>query len=267
MVGFFVIGGWVAVFVLWRSASPREHGFRAETSAILKSLHNGQAGQVYDEASPLFRRDVTREYFVILADRMTKTLGSLKKIVSTIPGETTTTKIGKTAYSKSRLRFENAVTTGEFNFHYLGKKWRLLGFDIQIPDKLQTKARLPSQVEDPAQPGQFSDALRQQTKTLFENIRDGKTQEVYEGSSEAFRNAVSKERFETIVKLHKKRFGKLESIGSVSMKYQDKWKTYVEVELMLKYKRIKGKTKATVEFIRIDNQWKLLTYRVAMTPH
>ena len=259
IVGFFVISGWIVTLIVWQARGSKTYDFRAETHTILKRIADGQARRVYERSSPSFQKRVTREYFVGLAQKITRTLGPIEKIIGTVPGAMTTSKLGKTGHTRARIRFRHGSTTGNFSYHHSDGEWRLLGFDIEIPDQLQHKATKHSGTST------LSQSMHDLVVSIFQNIRDGNSEQVYNNAAEPFRAAVDSERFAAIVALHSKRLGKLEHVVDVTLVYQDRWKTYAEVNATLKYKKRKRNTKAMLKLINIQNQWKLLAYHVSVS--
>lgn len=254
VTALLVVFGWVGVLVglqLWSSGGG--HNFRTETGAVLTRLGDPElVDSVYDQASPKFRQLVIRERFHEMVEEMNATLGPFKEVVSAQETEQIDGPGGHTGRMQARVRFARGETLGNFSFHHIDGRWRLLGLSVDLPEgvtiQTPTGEELRARIEAPAE-------VMDQVQSIFERIRDGQAGSVYDQAASTLRESKDREKFLDFIENRQQAMGGFVRIFDVIKSKQHPDKHRATVILALEYGD--ARTTGTLDFVKADDQWLL----------
>lgn len=260
-------GAAIALGMFDRTVSHRD-----QVTAVLTQLGDGRAGQVYDDASPAFRRTTVRDKFLSLAGQIQSTLGkfeSLGPIEDSRP--TATDDGGDTVRVIAPMVFEHGATRGEVSLIQDGDQWRLLGLSIEIPKSLRAKAEALrtdyDQVKAPPEVLERASAVLQQSFA-------GDAAVVHAASARSFREAVDLARFTRLIAGQQAVLGKFVRVMAIISSSQNLARTRSRVDALLEFER--GMTTGRLEFVRVpagaserepaapETDWQLGTFKIVV---
>lgn len=245
---------------------------RKEVTAVLTQLGDGRAGQLYDQASPWFRRNTVRDKFLSLADQIQSTLGkfqSLGPIEET--RSTATSGGGETVRVIAPMTFEHGATRGEVSLIRDGDQWRLLGLSIEIPKPLRAKAEALrtdyDQVKAPPE-------VLERVSAVLQQSFGGDAAVVHAAAARSFRETVDLARFTRLIAGQQAVLGKFVRVMAIISSSQNLARTRSRVDALLEFER--GMTTGRLEFARVpaggaarepeaaETDWQLSTFKIVV---
>jgi hypothetical protein len=261
LVTFVLISAWVGVMVGYQLMSTPAYSFRAETQQVLERIRDGKAEQVYRESSPLLQEIMIADRFLELASDIRGALGGFRQILAIKQVESLSGPGGKTGRAQATLEFDRGKTSSHFSYHWSNGEWRLLGFNVDIPEHLnkeivtsRSETRLV-RVEAPAE----VHALVRQTLQRVSDDQDGA---VYDEASPTFKQSISRATFLELQDQRRSSLGKYVRILDTVESRRNLSRSTAQVTVLAQYE--KAKTTVTIHFIKIDDIWKLAHYKVVM---
>lgn len=254
--------GWVGVLVGLQVLRGTAYNFRSETQRVLELIRDGNAAQVFSEASPRMQRDMIEESFLELASDIRATLGGFREILAIKQIAHISGPGGETGRAKATLVFDRGKTSGTFSYHRTGGAWRLLGFDIDIPESLQADALSRSEtravrIEAPAE-------VHALARELLEQVRDGHSAAIYDQAAPTFKQSIAQSAFLELQRQRHQALGRYVRILDTLASWRNQSRTMATVTVVAQYD--KAKTSVTMGFIRLGEDWKLSQYKVVMPP-
>jgi hypothetical protein len=252
----------VALVVVLSGEYQQERELRATAERVLIELRDGEAEKVYEASSPHFQQTLLVDKFVDLVKRMNATLGRFERVKDVIDIDLAASIAGMTGRAELELEFENGTTTGHFSLHRADDgEWRLLGFGVDIPSDLETKAAaLEAQEERLRAPDEVIDLVH----SILEGVREGRAAEVHEGASPAFKGAVTVEEFKGVVLSDQAGLGNFLRVLAIVSSAMSPNRDRARVQALLEYE--KAKTTGTFEFMRVHGAWRLLSFKIIRGP-
>lgn len=263
LVLLVVLGGGVAGAVLVFGDFHRTRVFRTTAEKLFNSLDDREgAEKVYESASFRFKETTLVDTFLDMVERMNGTLGGFRKVTDVKKVERSSSVAGATARVELDLEFEKATTTAELSLlRDEHGTWQLLGLSVQIPPGLQATAdKLERKDTRLRAPGQ----VIQLVHTILEGVRQGHAAEVHQSASPAFQGSVSAEEFENLLEAHREELGRFVRVQAILASAQNADKDRAWVQALLEYEKVK--TTATFEFMRVEGEWRLLSFKVVIPP-
>jgi hypothetical protein len=224
---------------------PTSHG--AQIAELLTRVSDGRAAEVYEAASPWFRKVTVRDRFLTMASQLQATLGRFRNLGA---AEEVTTAgrdgTGETARVSAAMVFENGKTRGEVSLIRDGDAWRLLGLQVDIPPPLQAKAEaLRTSFEQMRAPP----AVIAMVTQVLQRVAAGEAAAVHAAASPTFREAVDAARFQRLVTGQREVLGKFVRVMETISSSQNMARTRARVDALLEFER--GMTLGRFEFVRI----------------
>lgn len=229
---------------------------RPESERVLRALGKEQAGDVYREASSLFRERVLEEEFLGRVELMNKSLGEFIRTLDVLDSELLESYESDVARVVLRLQFEKANTSGTFSFQRKGKQWRLLGFRVPVPEGLRKEH---AALEHATARSEAPEEVVQLTKSIVSYLSEKKLAEVYDGAAPALRKSVSRSEFGTMITGWSTAWGPLLRFLSVMESVQNAEGNRVEVEALLEFERDTALLR--FHFVRGKGGWQLAGLR------
>src|SRR5690606_22782815 len=98
-----------------------------------------------------------------------------------------------TGRARASLVFDRGKASSHFSFHRVDDTWRLLGFNIDIPDHLRQEAASRSEtkavrIEAPAE-------VHALVRRVLERVRDGDSGAIYDEAAPTFRQSIARDTF------------------------------------------------------------------------
>jgi hypothetical protein len=261
LVTFVLISAWVGVMVGYQLMSTPAYSFRAETQEVLERIRDGKAELVYRDSSPLLQETMIADRFLELASDIRGALGGFRQILAIKQVESLDGPGGKTGRAHATLEFDRGKTSSHFSYHWINGEWRLLGFNVDIPEQLNKEvvaARAETRqvrVEAPAE----VHALVHRT---LERVSDEQSGAVYDESSPTFKQSISRETFLELQDQRTSSLGRYVRILDTLESRRNLSRSTAQVTVVAQYE--KAKTTVTIHFIKIDDVWKLAHYKVVM---
>jgi len=174
--------------------------FKKESSEVLRLLGGDKKdlSKLYESSSIALQESRLFTSFLDHAERLTQTLGTFERIERVLEIERLTSISGKTVRIQYQLLFADHVRTrGELSFVFDKKKqWRLLGYNIDIPQHLVAKATLlkaePKRLKAPPQ-------VHALLRSILKQCSQGASATVYTQASAPFRASSSNQQFKKML--------------------------------------------------------------------
>ena len=233
---------------------------RPQSEAILRSIADGKAADVYQQATENFQELILEERFLELAETMNQTLGAFKRTIDVVDSSTIKSASGRTGRVVLRLEFENAETNGDFSFLKVGKKWRLLGMSVKVPAALEQKALALER--DPKRSRAPRDVVKRVVE-IGKALEKSDLDTIYKMMSPPFRQSVSRADLAKLLEARARTFGTFKRMLDVLSSTQSRKKDRAEVSAVLEF----TDAKATVHlaFIKSESgEWLLSGLKI---PH
>jgi hypothetical protein len=205
IVGFLLVFSWIAVIVIIQLRSQTTPDFRPAAEKILVEISKGRAEieDVYEKSSPRFQEFVLKERFVDTMLDLNATNGKFQEITAINETVMSTGPTGRTARVGLTALYERGITQGSMSFHYDQDKWKFLGMGMELPQSVkitqaEREKRVAACIDDKGK--DVSDQrpkcdVRDAAETILEQIRDGKTGEVWDNASDIFKQQETRANF------------------------------------------------------------------------
>ena len=230
--------------------------FRPQIRAVMAELNAGKSEQVYKDSSYFFKRTLNQDAFVDMTSRLSETLGPFIRITDIIEVSRSKSLAGRVGEVTCMVEFREAVTEATFGFHRgKDKKWRLLLMSVNIPEALAAKAAALEVSFDRIHAPR---PVIEKVSEILGDIRDGKSDEVWQQASKPFRDAISSERFAELNASYEEQLGKFTRVLMVESG-QHPNKTKAKVDAVIEYEKVR--TQGQFTFIKFDNKWQLSFFR------
>lgn len=251
--------GWIGALIAIQVLRSTAYNFDKETRLVLERIRDNQADLVFEEASPLFQETLVRDRLLERAHDIRSTLGGFRDILAIKRVETTSGPGGEAARVKATLEFDRARTTASFSFHYKDDEWKLLGFDIEIPEELHQEASSKTETQFArTEPPKEVYAL---TRHVLEQVRGGGIGKVWDESAYTFRLASVRTQFIENQRQRDKILGKYVRILDTMSAWRNESRTRTSISMLVEYEKVK-KTTVVIGFRKREGQWRLSYYKV-----
>lgn len=261
LVTFVLISAWIGIMVGYQLMSTSEaYTFRAETREVLERIRDGKAEIVYREASPRLQEMMISDRFLELSSDIRATLGGFRDILAIKQVALITGPGGKTGQAQATLEFDRGRAPGNFSYHWVDGKWRLLGLSIDIPDAL--KKEVASRSETRAVRVEADAEVHALVKKTLEEVRDGGSEAVYAQASPTFKQSIDRDTFLQVQEQRRLALGPYVRILDTLESWRDRSRSKAQVTVVVQYE--KARTPVTIGFIKVDDVWRLAHYKVVM---
>lgn len=259
VVGFLLVFGWIGVIVALQVASGRSNlSLREETRAVLEALNEGRAADVYQQAAPRLRQQVTRARFIDVAEELRVNLGEFREILSIRRPERFSGPSGRSARVRTTLAFENGRATGQFSYHFIDGRWLLLGYGLNPIDKKGKELGiLPRPGPYPVPPDVMT-AFEQ----ILEHTRTGNVDAILQAGAQSFRDTISREELTAVLAQRRQVLGEPLEVRQVLDANQSRGRNKASVNAIVAFSE--RETKVTMRFLYLDDAWRLVAYLVQL---
>ncbi len=264
MVSFVLVFGWIAVIVGLQLRGTRPPDFRPEAERILIALRDGQAADVYDQASIRFQslaRDA--QTFIDQMDDMNRTLGRFRELTAVIATKVNRGPGGRTGRLDVALEYDKGKTRGSLSFRWEDRRWKLLGLSIEVPEKIRAEASTEGSREErsSARPDEIAELRAAVEEVLVRSAHD-QIDQLWQEASPAFQQAIAVDdlrRTEADRRRTLGVFGRVLDVRAVRLNPKRNYATLV-VLLQFEQATITG----NFEFSRSGDRWRLVIYKLVL---
>ncbi len=256
-----ILGAAAVAVVLYLSGDYQQgRELKKEAEAILVTLSDGKADEVYEGASSRFQQTQLIDRFADMVTRMNATLGRFVRATGVLEMDRAAGVAGMTARVVLDLEYEKGPTRGQLSFlRGQSGRWLLLGFNVEIPaDLVAESERLEAMERRGTAPKEVIDLVH----SMLESVREGRAAEVYERASPGFKSSVSAEGFAATLRSHHASLGNFVRVLKIISSAQGRDGYQASVQALLEYE--KGKTTGTFEFMRIGQTWRMFGFKVVI---
>jgi hypothetical protein len=255
IVAFVLVFGWIGVIVALQMVSGRSAvSLRAETRQVLEALSAGKAEEVYAQAAPRLREQVTRARFVAVTDELRATLGAFREIIAIRPPERFSGPSGRTARVRVTLAFEKGRAGGQLSFHLIDGRWLLLGFGLGPLDREGQEISVePTPGPLPAPPEVLA-AVRE----ILELTRKHDVDAIHRMAAQSFRDTISRDELAAVLAQRREVLGEPIEIREVIESQQNRGHNRAMVKARVAFR--KRESKVTMRFLYLDDAWRLVLY-------
>lgn len=259
VVGFLLVFGWIGVIVALQMVSGRSNlSLRDETRQVLEALSEGRAADVYQQAAPRLRQQVTRARFVDAAEELRANLGEFREILAIPRPERFTGPSGRSARVRATLAFEKGRASGQFSYHFIDGRWLLLGYGLNPIDKKGVELGiLPRPGPHPAPPDVMA-AFQQ----ILEHSRAGNVDAILQAAAQSFRDTISRDELTAVLAQRRQVLGELIEVREILDSNQNRGRSRASVSAMVTFSE--RETKVTMRFLYLDDAWRLVAYLVQL---
>jgi hypothetical protein len=219
IVGFVLVGAWIAVIVALQVKGSDTPDFRPTAEKILVALASGPEGieRVYDTASPRFQEMVRKEKFADEMSDLAATVGKFKEITAVNDSLMTRGPTGRVGRVLLTVAYEKAKCKASVSLHEDKGEWKLLGIGVELPPELAiTQAQREERVQACKDPMAKTCELNAAATAILEQLRDGKYEQVWEEATQVFQKQEEKMRFVALQKEHAQILGNFIRILAVT---------------------------------------------------
>ena len=257
-ITFFLTFSWIGGMIAVQVMSSTAYNFNAETRQVLERIRDGQEALVYEEASPLLQETMILDRFKERASDIRAAFGGFREILAIKRVESISGPGGETARVKATIEFDRARTNATFSYHYIGGTWRLLGLYVDLPDEIGWKAaaRDETKVARKDAPAEIYTLSEQ----ILELVADGKSDAVWDNSSEIFKLSVSRETFLEIQRQRQRILGKYQRIIDTMSATRSKNSNWASRSMLVQYQNFK--TSVSISFRQHGGVWQMSYYKV-----
>ena len=205
VVGFLLVGTWIAVIVALQLRSTKTPDYRPIAEAILVGLSGGPTAieDVYDRASPRFHEMVRKERFIDDMNDLSATVGKFREITAvndTLVSNGPTGRVGRVSLT---VAYEKATCRASVSLHQDQGQWKLLGVGVELPPELEiTQAQREERVQACKDPMAKSCELFVTANAILEQLRDGQSGAVWDAATQVFQKQEEKSRWTQIQAEH-----------------------------------------------------------------
>lgn len=203
IVGFVLVGAWIAVIVALQVKGSETPDFRPTAEKILVELSSGTEGieRVYDNASPRFQEMVRKEKFADEMADLSATVGKFKEITAVNDSLMTRGPTGRVGRVLLTVAYEKAKCKVSVSVHEDKGEWKMLGVGVELPPELTiTQAQREERVQACKDPMAKSCELNAAATAILEQLRDGKYEQVWDEATQVFQKQEEKMRFVALQK-------------------------------------------------------------------
>lgn len=261
VIGAFVlIFGWIGVMVGLQVVSNKGYNFRAETQLVLEQIRDGKVELVYKEASARMQEAMIPDRFLELGTDINAALGGFRGILAIKRVESTDGPGGRTGRVNATLEFDKGKTSATFSYHWIDGGWRLLGFNILIPDEL--KGAVLSRVETQTVRTEAPTEVHELARRILELGREGGSGVIYDQAAPTFRQSVDRNTFFELQADREQILGRYVLILDVIKSWINLGHNHAELILAVQYQN--ARATVTMDFFQIDGVWQLSHYKIVM---
>ena len=199
IVGFALVGSWIAAIVALQVHGNDTPDFRPAAEQILVTLSKSAASidEVYEHASPRFQEMVRKERFVDDMMDLGATVGKFRELTAineTLVTNGPTGRVGRVSLTAS---YEKGLCTGSISFHWDQGQWKLLGIGIELPPKLKvTREQREQRVAACADPMDVRKCeIHRVSDTILHQLHEKHAGEVWDASFDVFKKQETRSKF------------------------------------------------------------------------
>ncbi len=260
VVSFLLVFSWIAVIVGLQLRRPRPPDFRPLAQATLIAIRDGQAREVYRDASTRFQEVVLEDIFVAQMEDLNRTLGKYKEVTAVLALATGRGPSGRTGRLDFSADYENGSARGSVSFRWEDNRWKVLGFAVDVPLAVaaaaSTDAMRARRVRGP----------EAELKRAAEEILILSAQEDYAGiwnrAAVGFQQSITKENFRETESDRRKVLGPFLRILNVTSATQNPNGTGASIQLLVEFE--KATITGGIDFTKIDDVWKMTRYKLVL---
>lgn len=260
VVSFLLVFSWIAVIVAMQLRRPRSPDFRPLAQSTLIALRDGKAREVYRDASTRFQEVVLEQTFVSMVDDLNRTLGRYKEVTAVLDLETGRGPGGRTGRIDFRADYEQGPTRGSLSFRWEDRRWKVLGFSVEIPPKIAAVAGSPAmrakRVEGPR------DELRRTADEILMLSAAKDYDAIWNRAAPGFQQSISLENFRETETDRRRALGPYLRILNVTSAIQNPSQTGASLQLLIQFE--KATITGSFEFTKVDGAWKLVFYKLVL---
>lgn len=258
ILSFLLVFSWIAVIVGLQLRHARPPDFRPLADSILVALRDGQAREVYANASIRFQEVVLEETFVEQMADMNRTLGAYEEISAVLDTEINRGPGGRTGRVDARLEYASGSTKGSMAFRWEGGKWKMLGIFVDVPKDVApaTQAQREARVKGP------EDELRAVAQRILEQSARNEVDEIWNQAALGFQQSIALPNFRQTEADRRKVLGPFRRILHVTNARQNPSRTGASLQLLIEFE--KATITGSFEFTKIDDAWKLTFFKLVL---
>ncbi|MEM9488676.1 MAG: hypothetical protein AAGC55_06000 [Myxococcota bacterium] len=253
-----LISGWIGVMIAVQTWSSDDYDFRAESERVLEQIRDGKADQVYRDASPRLHRLMVADRFLDFATDVRQTMGGFREILAIKQVEATSAPAGETRRAKATAVFDNGMTLVSFSYHWHDEQWKLLRVAVDLPEEMVDG--VVAQAETRAARKQAPKEVYALAQGVFDMVRKGRSDEVWEAASPTFKHSVDKDAFLAMQSERRRELGPYIRILDTLPSSRNASRKLATMTAIVQYRR--ARARVTMGFIRMDDVWKLSYYKV-----
>jgi len=258
ILSFLLVFSWIAVIVGLQLRHARPPDFRPLANGILVALRDGQAREVYANASIRFQEVVLEETFVEQMADMNRTLGPFEEISAVLDTELNRGPGGRTGRVDARLEYASGPTKGSMAFRWEGGQWKMLGIFVDVPKNVApaTQAQREARVKGP------EDELRAVAQRILEQSARNEIDEIWNQAALGFQQSIALPNFRQTEADRRKVLGPFRRILHVTSARQNPSRTGASLQLLIEFE--KATITGSFEFTKIDDAWKLTFFKLVL---
>ncbi|MBZ0232927.1 MAG: hypothetical protein K8M05_11410 [Deltaproteobacteria bacterium] len=258
ILSFLLVFSWIAVIVGLQLRHARPPDFRPLAETILVAVRDGQAREVYQNASIRFQEVVLEETFVEQMEDMNRTLGAFEEISAVLDTEINRGPGGRTGRVDARLEFATGSTKGSMAFRWEGGTWKMLGIFVDVPKEVApaTQAQREARVKGP------EDELRAVAQRILEQSARNEADAIWQEAALGFQQSIALPNFRETEADRRKVLGPFRRILDVTSARQNPSRTGASLQLLIEFE--KATITGSFEFTKIDDAWKLTFFKLVL---
>lgn len=259
-LSFLLVFSWIAVIVGLQLRHARPPDFRPGAEKVLVQLRDGQAKEVYKDASIRFQEVVLEDTFIEQMADMNHTLGAYREISAVLETEVNRGPGGRTGRIAVRIEYESGPTKGQISFRWEGGKWKMLGIFIDVPDEIAATAGTEAKRKERVKGNEQE--LRDVAQHILEHWGKGEIAEIWNDSAFGFQTSITLPNFLQVEADHRKVLGSFRRILHVTSARQNPARTGASAQFLIEFE--KATITGSFEFTRIQDSWKMTFFKLVL---
>ncbi len=258
ILSFLLVFSWIAVIVGLQLRHARAPDFRPLAESILVALRDGQAREVYRDASIRFQEVVLEETFVAQMADMNRTLGPFQEISAVLSTEINRGPGGRTGRVDARLEYLSGSTKGSMAFRWETGRWKMLGIFVDVPKDVAppTQEQREARVQGPEQ------ELRAAAQQILEASAREDIDAIWNQAALGFQQSIALHNLRQVEADRRQVLGPFRRILHVTSARQNPKRTGASLQLLIEFE--KATITGSFEFTKIDDAWKLTFFKLVL---